>query len=520
MSSPVTPNKGTYPDYQFVNVSPERLERDLTAELKSHPSELKHWPWYHGNVARVLAEKLVHRDGDFLLRDCISSPGDFVLTCCSKGVPLHFVINSHVTEQDGTSTPQISYHFEDEQFSSIQDLIQFYMAHRKQVTKTSGSVITNPIARTMPLSYYDPKYGNRASLQGTSDYAFTPTQSPHASPYISPAGSPKSSPKSHHKRPVRSGSQPILSLDDDSHVILRREGSPLGERADSVPNVAKQFTSPLVKKDSVSIPKFHARAGSEPVLLPLGMYQEANRSAQYLNVPVDQVLAPSSSENSINKPPPPKPSRIPSIKYKEKPKIVVRNIDLYTDNDDRDYSDYAQVKESPSWVHSNHDNQQEHNNNVVNNNINNVNSGPHVPKRNHSNVHRNNSQYSNQQSNNIINNNNVKSDTSFRTSDKVQESQKLFSLPPTEFISSINISKFSCDILHEENKPLDSGALVSVKGLLFKSDAKLLALHLTKVDLDVLKVIDEHDLGMGVDSGLELLTLPHGKQIRQDIIER
>jgi len=42
----------------------------------------------------------------------------------------------------------------------------------------------------------------------------------------------------------------------------------------------------------------------------------------------------------------------------------------------------------------------------------------------------------------------------------------------------------------------------------------------SKLDLDLCKVIEEHDLGVGVISGLELVTLPQGSQLRQDIIER
>lgn len=35
----------------------------------------------------------MEREGDFLVRDCASQPGNFVLTCRSKGAALHFVIN-------------------------------------------------------------------------------------------------------------------------------------------------------------------------------------------------------------------------------------------------------------------------------------------------------------------------------------------------------------------------------------------------------------------------------------------
>lgn len=41
------------------------------------------------------------RDGDFLVRDCSSQPGNYVLTCRSKGQALHFVVNKVVIVERG-----------------------------------------------------------------------------------------------------------------------------------------------------------------------------------------------------------------------------------------------------------------------------------------------------------------------------------------------------------------------------------------------------------------------------------
>lgn len=38
------------------------------------------------------AESLLERDGDFLVRDSSSAPGDYVLSCFWKNGPLHFKI--------------------------------------------------------------------------------------------------------------------------------------------------------------------------------------------------------------------------------------------------------------------------------------------------------------------------------------------------------------------------------------------------------------------------------------------
>ena len=49
---------------------------------------------------------------------------------------------------------------------------------------------------------------------------------------------------------------------------------------------------------------------------------------------------------------------------------------------------------------------------------------------------------------------------------------------------------------------------------------RILAAHLTQVDLELLNGNSENDFGLGVTSGIELITLPHGWQLRADLIER
>uniref|UniRef100_A0A915HPY1 SH2 domain-containing protein n=1 Tax=Romanomermis culicivorax TaxID=13658 RepID=A0A915HPY1_ROMCU len=49
--------------------------------------------WYHAKITRTEAESRVLYNGHFLVRDCISNPGNFVLTCDWDGRPVHFMIN-------------------------------------------------------------------------------------------------------------------------------------------------------------------------------------------------------------------------------------------------------------------------------------------------------------------------------------------------------------------------------------------------------------------------------------------
>lgn len=69
------------------------LRKALEWELSLDARDLRSHAWYHGAIPRARAEEIVQRDGEFLVRDCVSQPGNYVLTTRVKGQALHFVIN-------------------------------------------------------------------------------------------------------------------------------------------------------------------------------------------------------------------------------------------------------------------------------------------------------------------------------------------------------------------------------------------------------------------------------------------
>ncbi|XP_010291939.1 PREDICTED: SH2 domain-containing protein 3C, partial [Phaethon lepturus] len=97
-------------------------------------------------------------------------------------------------------------------------------------------------------------------------------------------------------------------------------------------------------------------------------------------------------------------------------------------------------------------------------------------------------------------------------------------VPPTmETTSSFNPAAFQSLLIPLENKPLEMAVLKKVKELLAEVDVKTLAKHITKVDCLVARILGvtvEMQRLMGVSSGMELLTLPHGHQLRLDLLER
>lgn len=59
--------------------------------LRSLP-ELEQQSWYHGEMSRHNAEKLLRNDGDFLVRKSTTNPGSYVLTGMHNGLAKHLLL--------------------------------------------------------------------------------------------------------------------------------------------------------------------------------------------------------------------------------------------------------------------------------------------------------------------------------------------------------------------------------------------------------------------------------------------
>uniref|UniRef100_A0A673MHA4 SH2 domain-containing protein 3C-like n=1 Tax=Sinocyclocheilus rhinocerous TaxID=307959 RepID=A0A673MHA4_9TELE len=111
-----------------------------------------------------------------------------------------------------------------------------------------------------------------------------------------------------------------------------------------------------------------------------------------------------------------------------------------------------------------------------------------------------------------------------QTLDCREEYDEEYLVPFTmDTVSCFRPSMYQSPQMPPENKPLETIILKKVKDILFEVDIKTMAMHITKVDCMVAQILDTSDdmmKGMGVSSGLELLTLPHGHHLRQDLLER
>uniref|UniRef100_A0A671VNP2 BCAR3 adaptor protein, NSP family member n=1 Tax=Sparus aurata TaxID=8175 RepID=A0A671VNP2_SPAAU len=145
--------------YQFILDCPsEKLHRELEEELKMDCEEPRSHAWYHGAIPRQVAENLVQRDGDFLIRDSLSSPGCYVLTSQWRNAAQHFKINKKVVMLNEAYT-RVEYRLEREGFDSVPALIRYYVGNRKPVSQVVGAIIFQPINRALPLRCLEEKYG-------------------------------------------------------------------------------------------------------------------------------------------------------------------------------------------------------------------------------------------------------------------------------------------------------------------------------------------------------------------------
>ena len=446
------------------------------------------------------------KDGDFLVRDSISQPGDYVLTVRWSMSPLHFVINRQVAGEDSGGNPKISYQFEEQMFDRVAELVQYYIANKKQVSEMSGAVMLYPINR---LQAVDPKlsYGHAPAFGLRVAPSFGGSKSAGPSPGRSPLTTPTHSPPA-LRRQKRSGSQPLIAHECglDGEGGLERRGS----------------------------------------LPPMTV------------VDIDTGEGGSKNGEARQKGPPPKPA----LSNAHRPVVTIRNRALYED-DGKDYSDYAQVK---CWASAHRerqgkkngqsqdsqgtDSEPEYDNNFGGQTGQFDESDYDVPRSNAPYIpqpqeqpEQNQQQQQQNGANNAAAMNLYDVPKNFHTPPKSGAHSGHLTLDLEEDGSSSDISPmaipirsltspnldaescfdydvFSSGLIPKDNKPLDSGCIATMKGLLLGGDPRLLAQHLTYVDLEILKVMGQHDLGMGVFSGLELLTLPQGHRLRQDLIER
>lgn len=447
----------------ILDSSPEKLHKELEEELKLSSTDLRSHAWYHGRIPREVSETLVQRNGDFLIRDSLTSLGDYVLTCRWRNQALHFKINKVVVKA-GESYTHIQYLFEQETFDHVPALVRYHVGSRKAVSEQSGAIIYCPVNRTFPLRYLEASYGlgpgsgkaaSPASPSGAKGShmkrrSVTMTDGLTADKVTRGDSCPTSTSLPHPRDSIRNCA---LSMDQipDLHSAL----SPISESPSSpaYSTVTRVHAAPAAPSTTALPASPVARRSSEPQLCPGSAPK-----------PLGEDKGPHASPNHSLGKASPSPS-----------------LSSYSDPDSGHYCQLQPpARGSHEWA-------------AV------------EPSSRHARSY----------------GERLKelSESGAPEGDR----GKGFTAPVVEATSSFNPATFQSLLIPKENRPLEVGLLRKVKELLAEVDARTLARHVTKVDCLVARILGvtkEMQTLMGVRWGVELLTLPHGRQLRLDLLER
>ncbi|XP_057230574.1 SH2 domain-containing protein 3C isoform X1 [Malurus melanocephalus] len=460
----------------ILDSSPEKLHKELEEELKLSSTDLRSHAWYHGRIPREVSESLVQRNGDFLIRDSLTSLGDYVLTCRWRNEPLHFKINK-VTVKSSDGHTRVQYLFEQESFDNVPALVRFYVGNRKAISEQSGAIVYCPINRTFPLRYLEASYGLANGKHG----------GPH---------SPSSQKGGHIKR------RSITMTDGlTADKITRAEGCPT--------SVSLPHHRDIIRNCAVSVDQI------QDLHSPMSPISENPASPAYSTV---TRLKPHACQASGITP------ASPVIRRSSEPQLCHgNNSKPLPDSAHSSHSTpchgYARASPSPS-VNSYSD----------------PDTGHYCQLHPTSPISRERPAHDTKQLPTKSYVERLKVEEGHRgtvenSSGEAEAGQRLKAepdfmgfVPPTmETTSSFNPAAFQSLLIPLENKPLEMTVLKKVKELLAEVDVKTLAKHITKVDCLVARILGvtaEMQRLMGVSSGMELLTLPHGHQLRLDLLER
>ncbi|XP_062848858.1 SHC-transforming protein 1 isoform X2 [Trichomycterus rosablanca] len=100
--------------------------------------QLQSEPWFHGPLSRRQAERLLSKDGDFLVRESGTTPGQYVLTGQQGSQPKHLLL----VDPEGVVRTK------DHRFESVSHLISYHMDNRLPIVSAGSEVcLQQPVER-------------------------------------------------------------------------------------------------------------------------------------------------------------------------------------------------------------------------------------------------------------------------------------------------------------------------------------------------------------------------------------
>ncbi|XP_026798458.1 SH2 domain-containing protein 3C isoform X3 [Pangasianodon hypophthalmus] len=438
---------------------PEKLRKELEEELKLSSSDLRSHGWYHGRIPREVSETLALRSGDFLVRDSLANAGDYVITCRWQQEVVHCRISKVLVKSGQT---KVQFLLEDETFDSLPTLIRHHAGTGRPVCPRSGAQLLCPVNRTLPLRYLEATFALASGRSGSH--------------------SPSAQRGAHIKR------RSVTMTDGlTTEKIIPHSDGESSEAADSRVSDTKAKTeqgcscpSTVHHKDAMRNCALSMDQIQE-MRCPLSPVGEAPLSPAYTSISrhrhgsggrVLAVIPPSPVMRRSSEPHLSPSSSSNNVPCSDTPP----NAHGYPSDGSEGGGSYCELRPGQP---------------------------PTPPSKSY--VER------------------LRVEEGRAPGSAPSDGGESFTMPLVESSSCFRPGRYQSTLLPAENKPLEMGVLKRVKELLAEVDPKTAAKHITKADCMVARILGvtkEMQRMMGVSSGLELLTLPHGHQLRLDLLER
>ncbi|XP_077174334.1 SHC-transforming protein 4 [Paroedura picta] len=107
--------------------------------VRSMKQQLWNEECYHGKLTRKAAESLLVNDGDFLVRESATSPGQYVLSGLQRGLPKHLLLVD----------PEGKVRTKDHTFDSVGHLIRYHMENKLPIISSGSELNLNQPVRKL-----------------------------------------------------------------------------------------------------------------------------------------------------------------------------------------------------------------------------------------------------------------------------------------------------------------------------------------------------------------------------------
>ncbi|KAI6655490.1 SH2 domain-containing protein 3C isoform X1 [Oopsacas minuta] len=126
----------------IANLYPFETNKQGIRITNKSNTNIEHQPWFHYKIQRKIADLLVNKNGDFLVRESISQLGSYTLVVHWADETINFLISCTI---GGDGRPQ--YRFTSDSFSTIAEVIWYHVNTGCPVSEASPAVLLYPVDR-------------------------------------------------------------------------------------------------------------------------------------------------------------------------------------------------------------------------------------------------------------------------------------------------------------------------------------------------------------------------------------